>query len=275
MTVAWRRQPQALPNAGQTGNNGHMAVTLQYHRISVSRGGQPILVDIDLAVPAGSFVALTGASGAGKTTLLRITNRLITPDSGRMLIDSADAAAEPGPQLRRRIGYAAQGVGLFPHWTVADNIAAVPWLNGVARPERDRLVAEMLDLVELPQNFAARMPAELSGGQASRVGLARALAARPGLLLLDEPFAALDPETRNQLADRIEALHKAQALTTLLVTHDLADALTRASRILVLEGGRLVADATPAALVADPHPAVQALIASPLDQARRLVRLAE
>ncbi|GGI71545.1 ABC transporter ATP-binding protein [Polymorphobacter multimanifer] len=252
-----------------------MAVTLEYERINISRGGRPVLVDIDLVLPAGGLVALTGASGAGKTTLLRITNRLLAPDSGRLLIDGADAANEPGPQLRRRIGYAAQGVGLFPHWTVGDNIAAVPWLNGMERQGRDRLVLEMLDLVELPQSFASRMPAALSGGQASRVGLARALAARPGLLLLDEPFAALDPETRNELADRIEALHKAQGLTTLLVTHDLADALTRATRILVLDGGRLVADATPAALVADPHPAVQALIASPLDQARRLVRLTE
>ncbi len=250
-----------------------MAVTLEYQRINVSRGGRPVLVDIDLQIAAGGLVALTGASGAGKSTLLRVTNRLIAPASGRLLIDGADAAAEPGPVLRRRIGYAAQGVGLFPHWTVADNIAAVPWLNGESRRMRTQLVAEMLDLVELPQSFASRMPAELSGGQASRVGLARALAARPGLLLLDEPFAALDPETRTELADRIEALHKAQGLTTLLVTHDLADALTRASRILVLEAGRLIADATPAALVADPRPAVQALIASPLDQARRLVRL--
>ncbi len=251
-----------------------MAAALEYQQVSVVRGGRPIIDSVSLKVAAGSFLAMAGASGAGKTTLLRLANRLITPSSGRLLIDGEDAAAEPEALLRRRIGYAAQGVGLFPHWTVADNIAAVPWLQGWSRADRAARVAEMLDMVELPRSFAARMPAELSGGQASRVGLARALAARPGLLLLDEPFAALDPETRTALADRIEALHHSQGLTTLIVTHDLADALTRASRILVIDAGRIVADAPPAGLVAHPHPAVQALVAAPLDQARKLAALA-
>lgn len=251
-----------------------MAVALDFQHITVQRGGHPILDDITLSIPPGALVAITGASGAGKTTLLRVINRLVTPSSGRLTIDGIDAATLPPAALRRRIGYAAQGVGLFPHWTVADNIAAVPWLNGTPKAARTARVAEMLDLVELPQGFAGRMPAELSGGQASRVGLARALAAKPGLLLLDEPFAALDPETRSALADRIETLHKAQGLTTLIVTHDLADALTRASRILVIDAGRLVADAAPKALLANPHLAVQALITAPLDQARRLAALA-
>lgn len=251
-----------------------MAVALDFQHISVQRSGKPVLDAITLQILPGTLVAITGASGAGKTTLLRTINRLIAPSSGTLTIDGLDASSLAPSALRRRIGYAAQGVGLFPHWTVADNIAAVPWLNGDPKAARAVRVAEMLDLVELPQSFAARMPAELSGGQASRVGLARALAAKPGLLLLDEPFAALDPETRSELADRIEALHVAQGLTTLIVTHDLADALTRASRILVIDAGRLVADAAPKALLANPHPAVQALITTPLAQARRLTALA-
>jgi osmoprotectant transport system ATP-binding protein len=250
-----------------------MAVALDLQRICVTRGDKLTLDSIDLQIAPGALAAIAGASGAGKTTLLRTINRLITPSSGTLLIDGEDAAAKPIAALRRGIGYAAQGVGLFPHWSVGENIAAVPWLNGEDSAARRARVVEMLDLVELPQSFATRMPASLSGGQASRVGLARALAAGPGLLLLDEPFAALDPETRGALADRIETLHRAQGLTTLIVTHDLADALTRASRIIVVDEGRLVADQPPAALLANPHPAVQALVTAPLEQARRLVAL--
>ena len=250
-----------------------MAVALDLQRICVTRVGRLTLDSIDLAIAPGTLAAITGASGAGKTTLLRTINRLITPSSGQLMIDGKDAGQMPTAALRRGIGYAAQGVGLFPHWSVAENIAAVPWLNGEDRAARRARALEMLDLVELPRSFADRRPAELSGGQASRVGLARALAARPGLLVLDEPFAALDPETRGALADRIETLHRAQGLTTLIVTHDLADALTRVGRILVIDEGRLVADQTPASLLANPHPAVQALVTAPLDQARRLVAL--
>jgi osmoprotectant transport system ATP-binding protein len=251
-----------------------MAVALDLQHISVHQGGRAILHDISLHIPSGTLAAITGASGAGKTTLLRTINRLMPLSEGTLTIDGQDAATLAPAALRRSIGYAAQGVGLFPHWTVADNIAAVPWLEGMPRAERAARVTEMLDLVELPQSFAARMPSELSGGQASRVGLARALAARPGLLLLDEPFAALDPETRAALADRIEALHKAQGLTTLIVTHDLADALTRATRIIVIDEGRAVADQPPADLLKSPHPAVQALTTTPVEQARRLAALA-
>jgi osmoprotectant transport system ATP-binding protein len=175
--------------------------------------------------------------------------------------------------LRRQIGYASQGVGLFPHWTVADNIAAVPWLLKHDRVSRQRRVAELLDLVELPQAFATRMPRQLSGGQASRVGLARALAANPRLLLLDEPFGALDPETRDSLGDRLVVLHREQKLTTIMVTHDLTDALLRADRIVVMDAGRVVADAPPTELVRNSHAAVVALLASPLDQARRIAGL--
>ncbi|WP_164158100.1 ATP-binding cassette domain-containing protein [Sandarakinorhabdus rubra] len=238
--------------------------------VRLALGGVPVLDGIDLVIPPGALVALVGASGAGKTSLLRLVNRLVAPDAGHIHLFGADIAAADVMQLRRGIGYAVQGGGLFPHWTVADNIAAVPWLLGWPKPRRLARAAELMAMLDLPERLALRFPGELSGGQASRVGLARALAASPRLLLLDEPFGALDPETRTALADRLEALHRAQGLTTLLVTHDVADALLRADLMLVLDGGRVVAAGPPGAVAADPHPAVQALIAEPLAQARAL-----
>jgi len=249
------------------------APRLEYAGVSVRRGKVAVIDDVTLAIAAGSFVALTGASGAGKTTLLRLANRLASADAGQVLVDGVDVGSGDAAALRRGIGYAIQGVGLFPHWTVAENIAAVPRLLKRDAAWIAARVTTLLDLVELPRAFGQRLPRQLSGGQASRVGLARALAAEPKLLLLDEPFGALDPETRASLGDRLVALHKAQGLTTLMVTHDLADALLRAERVVVLDAGRVVADAPPAELVRSTYPAVQALIASPLDQARRLAAL--
>lgn len=246
---------------------------LEYAGVSVRRGAGTIVDNVSLVIPRGAFVALTGASGAGKTTLLRLANRLVRADAGTVSVFGEDVGGRDPAELRRGIGYASQGVGLFPHWTVGDNIAAVPWLLKHDPARRAKRVAELLDLVELPRDFAGRSPRQLSGGQASRVGLARALAAAPRLLLLDEPFGALDPETRTSLADKIAELHEAEHLTTLLVTHDLADTLTRVSRVIVVDEGRIVADGTPAELVASPHPAVQALVAAPLDQAERLAAL--
>ena len=246
---------------------------LAYAGVTVRRGDTAIIDDVSLDLPSGSFVALTGASGAGKTTLLRLANAMVTPDAGMVRIAGDDVSGQPPALLRRGIGYASQGVGLFPHWTVAENIAAVPWLLRQDRVTIAARVATLLDLVELPRGFGDRFPRQLSGGQASRVGLARALAAAPRLLLLDEPFGALDPETRASLGDRLVALHRDQGLTTVMVTHDLADALLRAERVVVLDKGRIAADGSPAALVASTHPAVIALIASPLDQAQRLAAL--
>jgi osmoprotectant transport system ATP-binding protein len=242
--------------------------------VSLALGGVPVLRGIDLDIPPGSFVALLGASGAGKTSLLRLVNRLATPDAGRIRLFGADIAARDATQVRRGIGHAVQGGGLFPHWTVADNIAAVPWLLGWPKPQRLARALELMAMLDLPERLALRFPGELSGGQASRVGLARALAASPRLLLLDEPFGALDPETRSALADRLEALHRDQGLTTLMVTHDVADALLRADLLLVLDGGRIVASGPPGMVAADPHPAVRALIDQPLAQARSLAALA-
>ncbi|KPF61619.1 ABC transporter ATP-binding protein [alpha proteobacterium AAP81b] len=246
---------------------------IAYDDVTVRRAGNAIVDRVTLKIAQGSFVALTGASGAGKTTLLRLVNRMVRADAGRVRVFGEDVADADPPELRRGIGYASQGVGLFPHWTVAENIAAVPWLLRHAPRRRAARVAELLDLVELPRDFGDRFPRQLSGGQASRVGLARALAAEPRLLLLDEPFGALDPETRVSLADKISELHDLAHLTTLMVTHDLADALTRVQRVIVCDAGRIVADGTPASLVASTHPAVVALIAAPLDQADKLAAL--
>lgn len=241
--------------------------------VQLARGGRAVLAGVDLAIPAGALVALVGASGAGKTTLLRLINRMEQPDRGTVRVTGADVARTDRLALRRGIGMAVQGGGLFPHWTVADNIAAVPWLLGWPRRQRQARAAELMAMLDLPAELAARLPHQLSGGQASRVGLARALAAAPRLLLLDEPFGALDPETRSALADRLEALHRSQGLTTIIVTHDLADALLRADLVVVLDAGRIAAVGPPAAIAADERPAVQALVAGPLAQARALAAL--
>lgn len=228
---------------------------------------------VSLEIAGGSFVALVGASGSGKSTLLKMVNRLIEPSDGRVLIDGAPVGAEPPHLLRRRIGYVFQNVGLFPHLTVGENVAIGLKLAGV----RDRAprVIELLQLVDLPEAMAARMPDALSGGQRQRVGVARALATAPGLLLMDEPFGALDPVTRDALGKAIRALHETMGLTTILVTHDMAEALLLADRILVMEAGRVVGDASPRDLLAGKGgAAADALVAVPREQAERLAALA-
>ncbi|UYY79512.1 ATP-binding cassette domain-containing protein [Sphingomonas sp. R1] len=228
---------------------------------------------VSLTIAGGTFVALVGASGSGKSTLLKMVNRLIAPSAGRVTIDGVAVDAEPPHLLRRRIGYVFQNVGLFPHLTVGENVAIGLRLAGLRDPA-DR-IAEMLRLVDLPQEMAARMPDALSGGQRQRVGVARALATGPRLLLMDEPFGALDPVTRDALGKAIRALHDSMGLTTILVTHDMAEALLLADRILVMEAGRLVGDATPHALLTGQGgPVADALVAVPREQAERLAALA-
>ncbi|WP_314372373.1 ATP-binding cassette domain-containing protein [Sphingomonas paucimobilis] len=227
---------------------------------------------VSLDIARGTFVALVGASGSGKSTLLRMINRLENPDSGSVAIDGRDVTDEAPHRLRRRIGYVFQQHGLFPHMTVAANIAIGLTLTGQPVGER---VGEMLDLVELPRDVAARMPEALSGGQRQRVAIARALATAPPILLLDEALGALDPVTRDAVAGRLVELHERLGLTTLLVTHDMAEALLTASRVLVMDQGRIVADATPAQLVAgEGGPIAQSLMAVPRHQAERLAGLA-
>jgi osmoprotectant transport system ATP-binding protein len=247
---------------------------LELNDISKHHKGVAALDHVSLSVEAGTFVALVGPSGSGKTSLLKTINRLAEPDEGSVTIDGIDVRRRPVAELRRGIGYAFQGIGLFPHMTVAENIALVPRLTGIPDRQRAARVTELLDLVALPQEFAPRYPHALSGGQAQRVGLARALAAQPRLMLMDEPFGALDPVTRDELGAAYRALHDRLGLTTIMVTHDVSEALLLADRIVVLIAGTVRADAPPAALIGGhDDPAVQALIDVPKRQAARLAAL--
>lgn len=250
----------------------------QTHRVTfenVSKlyaGGTRAVDGVSLAIDGGSFVALVGASGSGKSTLLKMINRLVEPSAGTVLVDGAAVDAEPPHLLRRRIGYVFQNVGLFPHLTVGENVAIGLKLAGAK--DRTARVAELLRLVDLPEDMAGRMPDALSGGQRQRVGVARALATRPGLLLMDEPFGALDPVTRDALGKAVRALHDRMGLTTVLVTHDMAEALLLADRVLVMAAGRIVGDATPRDLLAGRGgAAADALVAVPREQAHRLAAL--
>lgn len=250
------------------------APLIQFRDVSKSYDGLAAVEGVSLDIPAGQFVAVVGASGSGKTTLTKMVNRLVEPTTGQVLVEGADVAAQDAVQLRRRIGYVFQGVGLFPHLKVAENIAITPRL--LKWPEADIAprVAELLDLVGLPQTYADRRPDQLSGGERQRVGVARALAARPAILLMDEPFGALDPITREALGRSTRDLHDRLGLTTLMVTHDVQEALLLADRILVMAGGKLLADASPRELLAGhPDPAVAALIDTPARQARALSAL--
>lgn len=244
-------------------------------RVSKAYGAQTVLAETSLRVARGRFVALVGGSGAGKTTLLKLVNGLITPTSGRVLVDGADIAARAGPALRRAIGYVFQETGLFPHMSVAQNIGITPSLLGWPSASIVARTDELLDLVALPRELAGRAPAQLSGGQRQRVGVARALAARPSILLMDEPFGALDPVVRVALADDVRRLHEALGLTTVMVTHDVGEALLLADEVVVMARGQVLAQAAPRDLLAGhPDPVVADLIAAPRRQAQRLAELA-
>ena len=235
--------------------------------------GEVTAVDaISLEIEDDSFVALVGESGSGKSTLLKTINRLVDPDSGSVLLEGEDVRSADAPELRRRIGYVFQGVGLFPHMDVAENIAIGPRLSGTRLP-RER-IEELLAGVELDGSYANRMPSELSGGQRQRIGVARALANDPHILLMDEPFGALDPVTTDALGKRVRALHDRLGLTTVMVTHDMAEALLLADRVLVMSEGRLAADRTPKQLLAGEGGEIaQSLVAVPRDQAEALAGL--
>lgn len=227
---------------------------------------------VTCAVAKGSFVALVGASGSGKSTLLKMVNTLVEPSAGRVLFGGEDVTTLKPSALRRRVGYVFQGIGLFPHFSVGENIAIGPRLAG-EKLSQGR-IAQLLELVELEPDMASRMPDELSGGQRQRVGVARALAGDPELLLMDEPFGALDPVTRDALGERVRELHEELGLTTVMVTHDMAEALLLADRVLVMDAGHLVADETPHSLLAGKGGEIaQTLVAVPRNQAERLAAM--
>lgn len=237
-------------------------------------GANPALADVSLSIREGEFVALVGGSGAGKTTLLKMINALVTPDTGHVTVAGEVVSGVAPHLLRRKIGYAFQEIGLFPHMTVAGNIGVTPRLLGWTPADIAARVDELLELVALPKAYGGRMPDALSGGQRQRVGVARALAARPSIMLMDEPFGALDPVTREGLARDYRALHEALALTTVMVTHDILEAVLLADRIVVFRDGRIAADDTPRALLAGhADPGVAALMDVPRRQAERVEAL--
>ena len=224
---------------------------------------RPILVNVSLEVRAGEVLVLLGRSGSGKTTLLRLVNRLLLPTEGQVVVDGRATADWDEIQLRRGVGYVIQEAGLFPHFTVAKNIGLVPGLLGWVPERIAARVREMLQLVGLePGEFASRLPRELSGGQRQRVGVARALAADPPILLMDEPFGALDPVTRAELQREFGALAKRLGKTIVFVTHDLREALLLGSRIVLLQSGQIVAAAAPQEFLRIDHPEVRAFAAS-------------
>lgn len=242
-------------------------------KLSRHYGAVTAVDDVSLEIDAGSFVALVGLSGSGKSTLLKMINRLVDPTAGEVLIAGANVKATDPHVLRRQIGYVFQNIGLFPHMTISRNIGIGLELAGDNDGRQER-VSELLDLVELPQDMASRMPHQLSGGQQQRVGVARALATRPGLMLMDEPFGALDPVTRDSLAGQYQVLHQKLGLTTIIVTHDMAEALYLADRILVMEDGQIKADATSAELLSGGvGDEAEALVAIPRAQAAHLIAL--
>jgi osmoprotectant transport system ATP-binding protein len=235
------------------------------------RYGKTLAVaDVTFHVDPGQVLALVGDSGSGKTTTLKMINRLVEPDAGQVVVEGRDAASVEPHELRRSIGYVFQGIGLFPHMTVAENMAMPLRLLEWPRERRDARVAELLALVELDPSLAARFPAALSGGEQQRVGVARALAASPRVMLLDEPFGALDPLTRDRLQRSFDGLRRRLALTAVFVTHDVAEALVLADRIGVMRGGRLVQAGTPAELARSP---ADDGVARLLDTPRRHARL--
>jgi osmoprotectant transport system ATP-binding protein len=244
----------SAPKPGEV-DGAAQAAAVRYQHVTKRYPGQrtPAIQDLDLEVPAGEICVLVGPSGCGKTTAMRMVNRTVEITEGDILIGGTSIAEREPAALRREIGYVIQQVGLFPHRTVAANIATVPQLLGWNRERLDARVSELLDLVGLDEDFSGRYPAQLSGGQQQRVGVARALAADPLVMLMDEPFGAIDPITRERLQNEFLRLQGEIRKTVLFVTHDIDEAIKMGDRVAVLKaGGRLAQHATPAELLMAP-----------------------
>jgi len=248
---------------------------IELRNVSKRFGEATVVEGLDLSVGRGELVVLVGGSGSGKTTTLKMVNRLIEPSGGTIELDGEAITTLEPHVLRRRIGYVFQKVGLFPHLTVAENVAVTMSLMGWPEERMRQRVDELLTLVELdPKSVRDRNVAALSGGQAQRVGVARALAVKPSVMLLDEPFGALDPLTRDRLQRSFQKIRRELGLTALFVTHDMTEALLLGDRIAVMNAGRLLRIAKPAELLANPgHPYVEELIETPKRQAAVVERL--
>jgi len=235
---------------------------IEFRDVSFARQGRARILDhFNLAVEAGDVLALVGRSGAGKSTLLKLVNRLLVPDAGAVIVEGRDTREWEPIRLRRRVGYVLQDVGLFPHMSVADNVAVVPRLEAWPADRVAARVHELLELVGLPpQQFATRWPDELSGGQRQRVGVARALGVDPAVLLMDEPFGALDPLTRAELHREFHRIQDRLRKTVIIVTHDMGEAFALANRVGVIDEGRLIANDRAGAVAASTDPRVRQLL---------------
>lgn len=224
-----------------------------YRDVGMNYGGAPVLEHLDLVIESGEFITIIGSSGCGKTTTLKMANGLLMPTSGEVLVNGKSTAEQDLINLRRQIGYAVQGNVLFPHLTVAQNIAYVPDLSGkLSRKQTRALVGKWMEIIGLDKSLAKRYPRELSGGQQQRVGIARALASEPSILLMDEPFSAVDEITRAKLQDELKEIHKRSKLTVMFVTHDIGEACKLGSKILIMDGGKIQQFDTPDAILNRP-----------------------
>jgi len=262
---------ESVNDAAVDGENRGSRISIRHVSKQYGGAGAAAVNDVSLEIEPGELIVLLGPSGCGKTTLLKMINRLFEPTSGTILIDGRDISAEPAPELRRRIGYVIQQAGLFPHMRVAENVAVVPSLLGWDKQRTAERVDALLDLVGLPpEQYRRRFPAQLSGGEQQRVGLARALAARPPTLLMDEPFGALDAITRTRLQDELVRIHRQLGATILFVTHDIEEALRLADRIAVMQTGRIEQFDTPLAIMSNPASDFVARLVGAGDALRRL-----
>ena len=229
------------------------APAVAFEHVTKRFGDAVAVNDVDLAIEEGALVAIIGSSGCGKTTLLKMVNALVMPDEGEVLVHGQATSSVDPIELRRTVGYAIQGSVLFPHLSVEQNIAYVPTLlNKRDRRRTEAAVEKWMDIIGLPRDIMDRYPAELSGGQAQRVGIARALAASPDILLADEPFSAVDAITRGSLQDEIKRIHRQTGITVLFVTHDIDEALDLGDKVLVMEAGRAVQFAEPCDILRNP-----------------------
>lgn len=238
-------------------------VAIEFCNVAYSRNGRSLVSDLNFAIYRGEVLVLLGRSGSGKTTTMKLINRLLVPTQGEIIFEGISTAKWDEIKLRRKIGYAIQETGLFPHFTIERNVGLVPALEGWKPKQIKTRVYELLRLVGLePEQFAPRYPHELSGGQRQRVGVARALAADPPVLLMDEPFGALDPVTRLEIQQQFRQLQQQLGKTVVFVTHDIQEAFILASRIGLMHAGRLVVLATPDNFLKSPQPEARAFMRS-------------